>query len=93
MRFQNDSKIARFGIDRLPSRKPPVPADTIRTERLEVERKTFVFQLQENARGRFLRITEEAHGRKNAIVVPAPGLTDFARLLGAVSEAGPNAPE
>src|SRR5512136_3478798 len=61
--------------------KPPVNEDTLRTERIQVERKTFVFTLKENPRGRFLRITEDVGGRRDAIIIPAPGLEDFKRLL------------
>jgi hypothetical protein len=50
-------------------------------ERVQIERKTFVFALKENPRGRFLRITEDVHGRRNSIIVPAPGLEDFKKLL------------
>jgi len=54
---------------------------TLRTERLQVERKTFVLSLKENPRGRFLRITEDVGGRRDAIIIPAPGLRDMARVL------------
>jgi hypothetical protein len=46
-----------------------------------VERKNFIFDLRENPRGRFLRITEDANGRRDAIVIPAPGLEEFRRVL------------
>ena len=46
-----------------------------------VERKNFTFDLRENPRGRFLRITEEAHGRRDSIVIPAPGLEEFRQML------------
>jgi hypothetical protein len=67
----------------------------IATAKLEVERKTFVFQLQENARGQFLRIIEDAKGRKNAIVIPASGLMDFKRLLDGIKDenGSPEQPE
>ncbi|MDA7662211.1 RNA-binding protein, partial [Verrucomicrobia bacterium] len=38
--------------------KPNNNEDTLRTEKIQVERKTFIFTLKENPRGRFLRITE-----------------------------------
>ena len=53
----------------------------LKTGSISVERKDFIFDLKENPRGRFLRITEEAHGRRDAIVIPAPGLEDFRRVL------------
>jgi hypothetical protein len=48
---------------------------------ISIERKDFVFDLRENPRGRFLRITEAANGRRDAIVIPAPGLEEFRRVL------------
>ncbi|HEY5913590.1 MAG TPA: RNA-binding protein [Verrucomicrobiae bacterium] len=62
-------------------RKPPLAEDTLKSERIQIERKTFVFALKENPRGRFLRITEDVGGRHDTIIVPAPGLEDFKRLL------------
>jgi hypothetical protein len=64
---------------RLP--QTPVPEDTLRTGKLQVERKTFVFTLKENPRGRFLRITEDVGGRRDHIIVPTSGLADFRRAL------------
>jgi len=81
MNSRNGARNAHSGGAFFPKQKNTPPPETIRTEELQVERKTFVFQLQENVRGRFLRITEGAHGRRNAIVIPAPGLADFARAL------------
>ena len=56
-------------------------ADILKSENITVERKTFIFDLRENPRGRFLRITEDANGRRDAIVIPAPGLEEFRRVL------------
>lgn len=61
--------------------RPHVDERTLRVEKLQVERKFFQFVLKENARGRFLRITEDVSGRRDAIIVPATGLADFARVL------------
>jgi len=61
--------------------KPPVAEDTLRSETIQIERKTFVFALKENPRGRFLRITEDVGGRRDTIIIPAPGLEDFKKLL------------
>jgi hypothetical protein len=70
-----------FGNRAYGSPKPPVNEDTLKTEKVQIERKTFVFTLKENPRGRFLRITEDVGGRRDTIIVPAPGLEDFKRLL------------
>jgi PurA ssDNA and RNA-binding protein len=61
--------------------KPPVNEDTLKSDKVQIERKTFVFTLKENPRGRFLRITEDVGGRRDTIIIPAPGLEDFRKLL------------
>ena len=61
--------------------KPPSNEETLRSERLQIERKTFLFALKENPRGRFLRITEDVGGRRDTIIIPAPGLEEFRKLL------------
>ena len=53
----------------------------LKSENIAVERKTFIFDLRENPRGRFLRITEDANGRRDSIVIPAPGLEEVRRVL------------
>lgn len=57
------------------------PEETLKTEKIQIERKTFVFALKENPRGRFLRITEDVSGRRDTIIIPAPGLEDFKNIL------------
>ena len=49
----------------------------IATRELQVERKHFFIEYHENDRGRFLKIIEEAHGRRNTIIIPSTGLDDF----------------
>src|SRR5512133_2593503 len=63
------------------SSKPSVVEDTLKTDKVQIERKTFVFTLKENPRGRFLRITEDVNGRRDTIIIPATGLDEFKRLL------------
>ncbi len=53
----------------------------MRSERLQIERKMFTLSLRENPRGRFLRITEDVSGRHDTVIVPAPGLEEFLRVL------------
>ncbi len=43
-------------------------------ERVRIEKKMFFFSLRDNPRGRFLRITEDVGGRRDSIIIPAPGL-------------------
>ena len=61
--------------------KPNVVEETLRTDKVQIERKTFVFTLKENPRGRFLRITEDVNGRRDAIIIPATGLEEFKKML------------
>lgn len=55
--------------------------NVIDARELQIERKHFHLELRENDRGKFLRITEEAHGRRNTIIVPSTGVTDFAAAI------------
>ncbi len=61
--------------------KPAVVEDTLKSDKIQIERKTFVFTLKENPRGRFLRITEDVNGRRDTIIIPATGLEEFRKLL------------
>jgi hypothetical protein len=38
-------------------------------------------EVTSNPRGRFLRITEEVSGRRNAIIIPMTGIDDFRDAL------------
>jgi hypothetical protein len=60
----------------------------IATRQLQVERKFLIIDFCENPRGRFLRICEEAHGRRNTVIVPSTGLDEFIQNLLAVAAAG-----
>jgi len=73
--------------------KAPVKEDTLKTEKLQIERKNFLFTLKENPRGRFLRITEDVGGRRDTIIIPAPGLEDFKRLLEEMVRAAAEIPQ
>ena len=72
--------------------KPHVNEDTLKSEKVQIERKTFVFTLKENPRGRFLRITEDVNGRRDTIIIPATGLGDFKRLLETMVEESDKVP-
>ena len=63
------------------SNKPSVVEDTLKTDKVQIERKTFVFTLKENPRGRILLITEDVNGRRDTIIIPATGLDEFKRLF------------
>jgi len=81
-----------FGKRSYGSPKPPVNEETLKSDKVQIERKTFVFTLKENPRGRFLRITEDVGGRRDTIIIPAPGLDDFKKLLDDMVRAASEAP-
>jgi hypothetical protein len=58
--------------------------NVIQAKQLQIERKNFHIELRENERGKFLRITEEAHGRRNTIIVPSTGVDDFTKAIAEV---------
>ena len=72
--------------------KPPVNEDTLKTDKIQIERKTFIFTLKENPRGRFLRITEDVGGRRDTIIIPAPGLADFKKIMDEMVRAAAETP-
>src|SRR5437868_13636343 len=72
--------------------KQAVVEDTLRTDKIQIERKTFVFTLKENPRGRFLRITEDVNGRRDTIIIPATGLEDFKRVFDEMTRASLDTP-
>lgn len=61
--------------------KPPVAEETLKSDKIQIERKTFVFTLKENPRGRFLRITEDVNGRRDTIIIPSTGLEEFKKIF------------
>ena len=72
--------------------KQQVVEDTLRTDKVQIERKTFVFTLKENPRGRFLRITEDVNGRRDTIIIPATGLEEFKRIFDDMTRASLDTP-
>jgi hypothetical protein len=58
-----------------------VNEDTLKTEKIQIERKTFIFTLKENPRGRFLRITEDVNGRRDNVIIPSTGLEEFRKVV------------
>ena len=61
--------------------KPQVQEDTLKSEKIQIERKTFILTLKENPRGRFLRITEDVGGRRDNIIIPSTGLEEFKKVV------------
>jgi hypothetical protein len=54
----------------------------IEAQVVRVERKTFTISLNENPRGRFVRIMEMTAGNmSDAVVIPTSGLSEVVRVL------------
>ena len=51
------------------------------SEQIQVERKQFTFDLRENPRGRFLRVTEDVGGRRDTVIIPASGLQQVSDVI------------
>jgi len=77
-----------FGTPKLPTNE-----ETIKTEKIQIERKSFVFALKENPRGRFLRITEDVGGRRDTVIIPSTGLEEFKKVLDEMVRASNETPE
>jgi PurA ssDNA and RNA-binding protein len=71
---------SRFGQPPAEIRRP-VPENMLKHEQLHVERKTFLFMLKENERGRFLRVTENAGEHIASLMIPSSGLADFKKAV------------
>jgi PurA ssDNA and RNA-binding protein len=82
-----------FGQRHFGQPRPPSNEETLKSEKIQIERKTFVLTLKENPRGRFLRITEDVAGRRDTIIVPATGLEDFKRLVDEMVKAAAEMPQ
>jgi hypothetical protein len=72
--------------------RQPANEETLKSDKVQIERKTFLFALKENPRGRFLRITEDVGGRRDTIIVPAPGLEDFKKMVDEMVRASAESP-
>jgi len=75
-----------------PPQKQSAPEETLKSDTIQIERKTFIFTLKENPRGRFLRITEDVHGRRDTIIIPATGLEEFRKQIDEAIEASDQQP-
>ena len=61
--------------------KTAVREELLKSQKIQVERKQFFFDLKENPRGRFLRITEDVNGRRDTIIIPSTGLKDVREVI------------
>ncbi len=60
------------------------------TKTVQIERKTFHMTLRQNARGRFLRITEDVNGRRDSVILPSTGLVDFRNAINSIVDHSEN---
>lgn len=51
------------------------------SEEIQIERKLFTFDLRENPRGKFLKVTEDIGGRRDAIIIPSTGLHQLREVI------------
>ena len=56
------------------------------TEKVLSDRKIFFIDLKENARGRFVKITEDVRGRRDTIILPTEALEEFIDALHRVAD-------
>ena len=59
----------------------PMGEDIIKEGQMLLENKSFIFQLKENTRGRFLRIIEAKETRLNTILIPGESLEEFKKWV------------
>jgi hypothetical protein len=70
--FPNEQSTSS-GLSSQGAPRPGSHDQTLKTERLQIERKTFVISLRQNPRGQFLRITEDSSGHRDTIIIPTSG--------------------
>lgn len=58
---------------------------TLASRQVDIEQKRFFFDVKENQKGKYLRITERSGGR-SSIVVPLDGVNAFKEELGGIIE-------
>jgi hypothetical protein len=81
-----------YGQAKFTQPRPPVNENVLKSSEVQIERKNFVFTLKENARGRFLCITEDVGGRRDTIIIPSTGLEGFKKLIDEMVQAAAEIP-
>ena len=59
----------------------PSDQPSLAAEQVAIDRKTFFIDLRENARGRYVKITEQVGGRRNTVLLPVAALAEFLEAL------------
>ena len=65
--------------------------EELTTKLVQVERKVFHFSLRQNPRGRFLKITEDVGGRRDAVIIPSTGLAQIRDVIDQIIQADKSA--
>lgn len=55
--------------------------EPLHTEKIITDRKIYFIDLKENARGKFVKITEDVRGRRDTILLPCEALEEFIAAL------------
>src|ERR1051325_2778847 len=79
--ISNERPAPYYGHRQFGAPKPHVNEDTLKSDKVQIERKTFVFTLKENPRGRFLRTIEDGDVRCEPVILAATGLENFKKLV------------
>ncbi|MFM7180713.1 MAG: DNA-binding protein [Verrucomicrobiales bacterium] len=61
--------------------------EPLHTEKIMTDRKVYFIDLKENARGKFVKITEDVRGRRDTILLPCEALEEFINALQNVRQA------
>lgn len=61
--------------------------EPLHTEKIMTDRKVYFIDLKENARGKFVKITEDVRGRRDTILLPCEALEEFINALQSVRQA------
>jgi len=64
-----------------PNSSMSLAEEALKTEKMQLEHKSFTFLLRQNKQGRFLRITEEKNNHFSNIIIPAEGLEEFKKWV------------
>lgn len=61
--------------------------EPLHTEKIITDRKIYFIDLKENARGKFVKITEDVRGRRDTILLPCEALDEFIIAMQNVQQA------
>jgi hypothetical protein len=64
---------------------PPIN-EPLASEKITMDRKVFFLDLKENARGRFMKITEDVGGRRDTIMLPNAAFREFLEAFARIVE-------